>query len=88
MPDQTETPLDAQALWDAHAEPAPLPDWFDAEKHQAGTGGIVEIETGVPLADDGLPVHPALRAQREDAPPAETTTRRRGSKSADEAQGE
>lgn len=47
MTEATETPVEAPA--------AEMPAWFDAEVHIHTYNGIYERDTGLFLADDGLP---------------------------------
>ena len=46
------------------SDEAPLPAWFDQGKHLLTTRGTYERETGLQVADDGLPANAAMRAQR------------------------
>ena len=41
-----------------------LPKWFDEEKHRWSCGGIQELDTGLMLAGDGLPLSGHSRARR------------------------
>lgn len=55
----TDTAIDQFA---EHFTDAPMPAWFDAELHSAGTGGIYETATGTLLDEDGLPQSGPARA--------------------------
>lgn len=48
-----------------------MPEWFDAQLHRTGEGGIFETATGVLLGEDGLPFSAAVRLMRAEAAAAE-----------------
>lgn len=41
-----------------------LPGWFDAKKHKHTNAGVIEVDTGLWLAGDGLPLSGPIRARR------------------------
>ncbi len=51
-----------------------MPEWFDAQLHRTGEGGIFETATGVLLGEDGLPFSAAVRLMRAEAAAAEAAT--------------